>query len=626
MNQTAFSSTTPAHETQRFLEQFGYTIIASQLLNEQPAPSYTSAAASARFSDIDSHNDGRLTVPSFDELTLSPSVPVSDTPIPLVTPCYLIYAARSVLSSNSPQSIAGRIFIAIIAVILLRLVSLHARRLWLRNLRRTAVSSARIIVSNSQGFDVVASVAVKLVQETEVVTRGYRLSCPLPPVSRLDKFERPNRFSQPEAAHGRRANKHCYRLRETLVEAFTESIKQHLIVIGELQAQRVCSTEDVRKYYEIYDVSVDDLNDTDASVENAGPGPPFMESERTSLHALRVLFSRAYMVRKAALCCILAIPATCEIGDIAKWTGATEAMRKLAHSTGKCLAKVKEVLSQDGPSMLTPPISPAVPLNLNDENGTSDKQRAQLRQVNGLSQRIRGVHLKMNVIREETQQLSRHQQSDIPPQSPSTANSSLVTMYESVGADLRELLEEWESGRSLLLQHSSGNNNTSSTPISRSSSPVSSRFFERPQSSSSIAGSLSGTTAFSGEGESEDKEKLIFEAVSVGRRGSLRSNNGGSAHNQEVLKKRVEKMREERKTREEGRKKSDMSRHMLRELSMVIKMRDIHGEGPPNDDSKGRKQDGSPVLPDARPTVDSPVPIVPLPVEIEREKRDRRSI
>lgn len=457
-----------------------------------------------------------------------------------------------------------------------------------------------------------------------MVAKGYRLSCPLPPINRIEKSERPRRATQSEVPLERRVNKHCYRLRETLEEAFTEAIRQNLVVVDKLQREGVCSTEDVRKYYEIYDISVSELEDTNACLRNAGVEPfsGYTEFDTKSLRALRVLFARAYMVRKAAFCCILAIPATGEIGE-----SAMEAMRTIADSTGKRLAKVREVLNQDGPSMATPPMSPTVPLNGSDGNGTSDRQRSQLRRLNGLSQGIRGLHVKMNVIREETQQVSQQRQTEGPPQSPSAANSSLVTMYESIGADLRELLEEWESGRSLLLQQA-GDNPNSSMPVSRSSSPTSSRFFERPQSSSSMAGSLSGTTAFSGEGEIEDREKMVFEAVSLGRRGSLMSNNGGSAHNQEIMKKRrIEKMREERKAREEGRKKSDMSRTMLRELSMVIKMRDIHGEGPSNNnDNDGRNQDAAPALSDAGPIVDSPVPIVPLPVEIEREKRDRRSV
>jgi hypothetical protein len=51
----------------------------------------------------------------------------------------------------------------------------HARRSWLRSLRAKAIEFAALFVENSQAFDVLASNAVTLIQEVELVSRGYRL-------------------------------------------------------------------------------------------------------------------------------------------------------------------------------------------------------------------------------------------------------------------------------------------------------------------------------------------------------------------------------------------------------------------------------------------------------------------
>lgn len=64
-----------------------------------------------------------------------------------------------------------------IAVAAIIAVALHAysRRQRLVNLRIQAVEGASSVTSTAQSFDAVASAALTLIQEVEVVSRGYRM-------------------------------------------------------------------------------------------------------------------------------------------------------------------------------------------------------------------------------------------------------------------------------------------------------------------------------------------------------------------------------------------------------------------------------------------------------------------
>lgn len=193
-----------------------------------------------------------------------------------------------------------------------------------------------------------------------------------------------------------------------------------------------------------------------------------------------------------------------------------------------------------------------------------DTLRAQFRRLNSLSQGIRALHAKMHVMREETDASMDHegQEQDI--------GTSLMAQYESIGADIRGLLQEWEAGKSALL--------TSIEPggvdrFSRASSDL--------RSPLSPALSLGGVTAVDGSptaalmalnGETQlplhldtamDAEE-IFEAVALPTSRKRQSM---------TREERIARVKEDRARQVAAREKSDASTHMLRELETVIKHR-----------------------------------------------------
>ena len=54
----------------------------------------------------------------------------------------------------------------------------YMRRQWLQYLRQEAVEGASALVTNLQAFEASTSSALALIQEVELVSRGYRLYVP----------------------------------------------------------------------------------------------------------------------------------------------------------------------------------------------------------------------------------------------------------------------------------------------------------------------------------------------------------------------------------------------------------------------------------------------------------------
>lgn len=220
-----------------------------------------------------------------------------------------------------------------------------------------------------------------------------------------------------------------------------------------------------------------------------------------------------------------------------------------------------------------PPLSP-----LPSASTGRDTLRAQARRLNSLSQGIRALHAKMHVMREESDASLTQDASE------QDVGASLMAQYESIGADIRGLLQEWEAGKLALtnsLEHPNGLPSSSSYDrFSRSSS----NDLKLPLSPTS---SLGGVTAVDGSptaalmalnGETQhlnfssqlaehvaDAEaEEIFEAIvmpSSRKRQSL------------TREERIARVKEDRARQAAARERADANTNMLRELETVIKHR-----------------------------------------------------
>ena len=151
-------------DNERFLEQFGYVIVASQLLNEHSAPSYTSAADVASASQP-------TDLPSLSTtFGLQGAIVTAATSFSIAG---LLHWGRSGSGSGLNPRRAG--VLLILVPVLGVLFYTFAKRQWLKYLRHQAVEAAGSFIGNAQGFDSAASASVVFIQEVELVSRGYRM-------------------------------------------------------------------------------------------------------------------------------------------------------------------------------------------------------------------------------------------------------------------------------------------------------------------------------------------------------------------------------------------------------------------------------------------------------------------
>lgn len=200
------------------------------------------------------------------------------------------------------------------------------------------------------------------------------------------------------------------------------------------------------------------------------------------------------------------------------------------------------------------PSSPAASPAPSDE-----RVKKQLQQLTLLSHGIRGVQAKINLLREE---MSRNGDGT---GRTTECGANLMAQYDAMGDELRSLLQEWESGKALVMP--------STDPDAMRASQVS-------ESLRSPVPSLGGRTAIDGspsdalralngddtprsslELSSLDSEEVFEAVVAPPRRSTL------------TREERMVKMKEDRARAASAREKAQAQTHMLRELESVINLR-----------------------------------------------------
>lgn len=145
----------------------------------------------------------------------------------------------------------------------------------------------------------------------------------------------------------------------------------------------------------------------------------------------------------------------------------------------------------------------------------------------------------------------------------------MVMQYESIGEDLRILLQEWEQYRETLVSRCDKNENRLSAssvsgcaPISPTLSIGGSTAVEgSPPNALRAINGLSPYRSRSSTGASASGEE-VFEAVAIPRQKSMMTR-----------EERIAKMKEDRVRQLITKGKAEANTHMLKELEMVIKLR-----------------------------------------------------
>lgn len=520
---TAVNSRIGRSDNARFLEHFRYVVVASQLLNE-----YLDQGSLPPV--VPSHGlDGASDSTSMPSMATS-VYGATATAICAFALVYLIHWARS---GRDGATSKGRLALVLVLFVVVAFVGYgYIRRQWLKFLRHSAVAEVTALTANWQAFEVSASSALSLIQEVELVSKGYRLSTPLPPASRVED---------------QTTSRRCARLRKSLYKAYSTIIPSCIGTCDTLRS--LIDQDDLEKYFEIYDINTQDAK------EATGPEPlSVLDDDGESLKSLRVLSYRATVLRRVMLCSLMALEADGGKPDFYRWRLANDAMIKeseavctLAEMLQQCLADMENIATP-----ITPTTKSLNPLG-------RDKVRTQVRKLSMLSSGIRGLQAKMQILREETNR-SIEQSEDLTDLGP-----NLMAQYESIGSDLKELMQAWEAGKSSLqtnlIKHE--------RRISRASSIWS------PMSS------IGGLTAVE-EGSPADALKAL-----TGDTLSNRSSMGTTTSDEEVFEavampkqrntltreERIMKMHEDRERQATIRASRDASDSMLKELQTVINLR-----------------------------------------------------
>ncbi|KAI1436746.1 Mysoin-binding motif of peroxisomes-domain-containing protein [Xylaria sp. CBS 124048] len=429
-------------------------------------------------------------------------------------------------------------------VAILHVIRSYIRREVLKNIQRQALLASASFIAISHDFDGANSAALSFIMEVEVVARGYRLSSPIPPISRLEKNSQ---------------NMKCLQLRRAVQTSLSEAISTYyqtaLTIWGfaeqtellQLQSQYQFTVADVVERFQMF-----------SNVDTEGG------------EKLQSLKDAAYLfhdIRKIFLSGLLALHSSGKETDRLRFTTVLEAFRDLSVVTKHAYTRVRDALAENDHQIqrIKPPKSPLSP--------NHDRWQHQVRRLSSMTMNIRSVQAKLHLLQEESNK-ALNEANDITEMGP-----LFMAQYDSIGQDLRDLTEAWQTGKRALQSGINRNEKRISSIGSLMASPTS---------------TLSGQTIAEDESSTDEPEpgvedalrKLNGEAPSPSTRATLDTPAGLEVFEAISLprprstlsrEERLARMREDRKAKELARAEAEAYRGMMRELAGVLGQKESRG-------------------------------------------------
>ncbi|ORY95755.1 Mysoin-binding motif of peroxisomes-domain-containing protein [Syncephalastrum racemosum] len=292
----------------------------------------------------------------------------------------------------------------------------HVRRSGIRQLYHTALSRLQSLMENSETLDSKVHRALITIQEIELVSRGYRLSMPLSPVSRIEQTSKARR---------------CIALRSRL----SSILRRAFIIYEEAIIDLVGHVDKngVSRLYDMYNVrSVASLS----AVEH---------DDETSLEFLRALAQLMHTKRRECMMQFLALNIVSEGHDSVRrdyessWRAVTTVLANLETETISFVNQILDALD-------TELYKPAPDLGPASDASASPAADGRLRQfvhrLASLDQQIRTVEAKLYICNEDVRQLVTEDSHEL--------RERLRKEYTSIEQDFSQLVVEWEAGRDAL--------------------------------------------------------------------------------------------------------------------------------------------------------------------------------
>ena len=320
--------------------------------------------------------------------------------------------------------------------------------------------------------------------------------------------------------------------------------------------KRLLDEDDLEKYLDVYDISSADLLEAQLGYSEA----EFEDAE--TLKVLRMLQYRLCTLRRVYLCSLLALEADGGKPDFARWSMAVDSMMHLASVSGQYSEKLNKILGEEEQFVLPSP-QKAQP------TPGRERVRNSIRKLGTLSSGIRGLQAKMQILREESNK-NLEESEDV-----TDLGTHLMAQYESIGADLKNLVQAWEAGKSALAVNIDRHERRISMASSGLRSPVPSLGGLTAVEEGSPADALRALNGMGSDlsadpsldGSNSDDE--VFEAIAIPK-----------TRNTMTREERMHKIQEDRARQASAREQRDASNNMLKELESVINLRPQRANSP----------------------------------------------
>ncbi|KAI1093669.1 Mysoin-binding motif of peroxisomes-domain-containing protein [Rostrohypoxylon terebratum] len=404
----------------------------------------------------------------------------------------------------------------------------YIRRQLLRNIQKQGLVEATSFFSLSREYDCANSAALNFVMEVELVARGYRLSTPIPPISRLEN-------------NGQ--NVKCLQLRNALHTSLAEVIAKYYQVAFTIWA--FAEQTELLQLQSQYQFTVADVVERFQMFSKADP------QNAEKLQPLKDAAFLFHDIRKMFLSGLLALHSAGNNTDRLRFSTILEAFKELNVATKHAYVRVRDILADNDFQIPKTPRSPETPGH--------DRWRHQVRRLNSMTMNIRSVQAKLHLLREESSK-ALNEADDISDLGP-----LFMAQYDSIGQDLQDLMEAWQTGKASLASGIDRNEKRLSSIGSTLVSPLSTMsgrtIVEEDESSldehDGVADALKKLNG--GISPPPETEPEVFEAISIPRPKSLLTR-----------EERIIRMREDRKSREIAKAKAEAQRGMMRELQGVL--------------------------------------------------------
>lgn len=427
-----FSISLPIAEENEFEEKFKYLIATSPLLSEVLSVHNANKSNKKRAT----HHMTTTTTDYSTMATKASHAGVVGT-VTTMTGCMMALAIEAFKLRHQlrQQSQPAKLFLStpVVSMTMMLTSSMsvffgyrHMRRSGIRQLYRTALHTLQTLMEQCETLDNKVHRALITIQEIELVSRGYRLSLPLSPISRIEQSSRSRR---------------CIALRNRLGAV----LRRAFIVYEEAIIDLVdhVNKNNLSRLYDMYNIrSVASLSAVDRMDDDEEEGG-------ICLDRLRALAQLMHAKRRECMMQLLALDIVTDEHDSLRldyergWRGVNTVLAKVTEDTKQFVNEITKALDNE---LYKPTAKDDRQQLLNSNTVQDGRLRPFVHRLASLDQQMRTVEAKFYLCNDDIRQLT--QQGDST--SLEELRERLKREYMSIEQDFNQMIVEWEAGRDAL--------------------------------------------------------------------------------------------------------------------------------------------------------------------------------